>query len=162
MRKLLLATAAGFVLTSSAGAQEMMSSPAAIAQAVTLNAASLDILPTKTVPRQDKAAIDIIGTVYSVQPVANSQCGGTPLGAAVVFVNVYSTGSPLRYIGIGCAGSTLASCSSLRPGQRVRIQGTAVLMPDFMRPDFDPCNPDTWFLPEVATFNVLVATKVTR
>lgn len=150
------------LLVASAAEAQKVKTPLLRAQVLAVAAASDNDELLKAVPRKDKALVDINGTVYSVSEPISADCGNPALGAPVTFVNVYSTGSPLRYIGIGCAGPTLGICLSLRPGQRVRIQGTMALMPDFTREDFDPCDINTWFLPEVPTFDVLVATKVTR
>jgi len=161
MRSTLVVVISAILAASAAEAREMKA-PLLRAQVLAVAAASGGDEALKAVPRKDKALIDIIGTVYSVSAPISSNCGNPGLGAPVTFVNVVSLGSPLRYVGIGCAGPTLGACLALRPGQRVRIQGTMALMPDFTREDFNPCDINTWFLPEVPALNVLVATKVNR
>jgi hypothetical protein len=166
-REVIVAAAAALSLYVPCSAQEAPSM--AQLQAVTVNAsvdrvtasASVDREPLeKAVSSKDKATIEMIGTVYSVSLV-DSGCVGA-LGSPVAFVTLYSKAAPLGWVGVGCAGGTLGPCLGLTPGKRVRIQGSAALMPDVNAPGFDPCNVDTWQLPEVGSLNVLIATKITK
>lgn len=114
----------------------------------------------KAVPRKDKATFDVIGFVLG-GIITESGCGNPGLSGPVVFLQIRTKGSPLGLVGVGCAGKTFGACSTLRIGQRVRLQGTMVLMPDFTRADFVACDPATW-VPFEVPLNVFVATKVAK
>jgi len=110
----------------------------------------------KGVPRGDKDAVEIIGTVVDAYSITDP-CSGNPV--RVVWVT--SKAAPLNPVGGGCAGPSFASCASLRPGQRVRLQGVLLTLPDPTSPGFNACDPGTWFLPP-APLQTFLVTKVTK
>lgn len=110
----------------------------------------------KAVPRGDKDAVELIGTVTEGYSITDP-CSGTP----IIVVWVASKAAPLSPVGGGCAGPSFAPCASLRVGQRVRLQGILLTLPDPTTPGFNACDPNTWFLPPVPLQTFLV-TKVLK
>jgi len=103
----------------------------------------------KAVPRTDKATADVVGQILAGQVVTDYQCSGN----SVLFLLIRVSGNPVTAI---CSTS---ACSSLRVGQRVRLQGGLISIPNTDSPGFNPCDTSTW-VPGLS--NIFVATKVTR
>jgi hypothetical protein len=110
----------------------------------------------KAVPRSDKDTVELIGTVAEAYSITDP-CSGNPV--RVVWVT--SRAAPLNPVGGGCAGPSFSACASLKPGQRVRLQGILLTLPDPTTPGFNACDPGTWFLPQ-APLQTFLVTKVTK
>jgi hypothetical protein len=108
------------------------------------------------VPRGDKDSVEIIGTVADAYSITDP-CSGNP----VRIVWVSSKAAPLNPVGGGCAGPSFATCASLLVGQRVRLQGILLTLPDPTTSGFNACDPGTWFLPP-APLQTFLITKVTK
>ncbi len=109
----------------------------------------------KAVSRTDKLTVDITGTIQHRTVYSEDSCGYGAWGDVVVLFMWVEE----RWVSVACAGSPLRACASTRPGQRIRVRGTLFAAPDFLDPDFDACDPDTWF---VGPVNFIFATKVTK
>lgn len=103
-------------------------------------AAGVRVLTSNAVPRTNKAAGELVGTVNHVSNLG-SVCG---VQAAIVWVSIPRGPALLTPIGAICAGNTLAACRALAPGRRVQLLGTLAAVPDSTTDGFDPCDPDTW------------------
>lgn len=103
----------------------------------------------KAVPRTDKASVDVVGQILAGQVVTDYQCSGN----SVLFLLIRVNGNPVTAI---CNNS---ACGSLRAGQRVRLQGGLISIPNPDSPGFNPCDPSTW-VPGLS--NIFVATKIIR
>jgi hypothetical protein len=109
----------------------------------------------KAVSRTDKLTVDITGAIHQRTLYSEDGCGyGAGGDVLILFMWVKE-----RWLSVACTGSVLSACAKTRPGQRIRVQGTLVSAPDFLHPDFDACDPDTWF---VGPVNFIFATKVTK
>jgi hypothetical protein len=158
MRSLALgAMAALLVFPALAAPQEFTADTATDARS-TLQAAVImrALNQVKAVPRGDKAAVEIIGTVADAYSITD-KCSGSPV--RVVWVT--SKAAPLNPVGAGCAGGSFGSCASLHPGQRVRLQGVLVTLPDPTALGFNVCDPSTWLLP-LGPLETFLVTKVTK
>lgn len=103
----------------------------------------------KAVPRADKSSADVVGQILAGQVVTDYQCSGN----SVLFLLIRVSGNPVTAI---CSTS---ACGSLRAGQRVRLQGGLISVPNADSPGFNPCDSRTW-VPGLS--NIFVATKVTK
>jgi hypothetical protein len=108
----------------------------------------------KAVSRTDKMTVDITGTIHSGTVYSDDSCGYGAGDVLVLFMSVRG-----QWVSVACAGAALSACANTSPGQRIRVQGTLVAAPDFLDPDFDACDPSSWF---VGPVNFLFATKVTK
>ncbi len=94
----------------------------------------------KAVPKVDKSAVEVVGTVQQTQSV--SSCGTT-----VTFISLsvkgLLPGVSLPVTG-GCAGSLARTCKNLKVGSRIRLQGLMIPFPDPTQDGFDECDPNTW------------------
>jgi hypothetical protein len=109
----------------------------------------------KAVPRTDKLTVDITGAIYDGEIYSGDDgCGYRSEDLLVLYLRVKG-----QWVSVACAGAAFSACNSTRPGQRIRVQGTLIAAPDVLDPDFDKCDPATWFL---GPLNLLLATKVTK
>lgn len=159
MRKLAVIVTAGLTFASAAKAAQDANTKATVSalvssQAAVISRAALD--QDKAVPRVDKDAVEVIGTVRDLYQITDP-CSGNP----VLVVWVASSAAPLNPVGGGCAGPSLGACASLRIGQRVRFQGLLLTLPDPTVPGFNACDQGTWFLPR-APLQTFLVTKVLK
>jgi hypothetical protein len=159
MRKLALIVMVGMALPSAAKADQNANTKATVStlvfsQAAVISRAALD--QDKAVPRVDKDAVEVIGTVRDIYQITD-RCSGN----SVMVVWIASSAAPLNPVGGGCAGPSLSACASLRIGQRVRFQGLLLTLPDPTTPGFNACDQGTWFLPK-APLQTFLVTKVLK
>lgn len=136
------ATALALTLTLAVPAALSAMDPAAMAASAQAEA--------RKVPGKDKNYVELIGTVLG--GVAVEVCG-VPVTQVVLRVG----GAPLV---ANCAGGVMANtCGRFREGQRVRLRGQLVLVPDVTAPGFVACDPATWQLLPLATFTATKSLK---
>jgi hypothetical protein len=95
---------------------------------------------TKAISRTDKLTFDITGTIVDGWLLeADGSCGYNDFTALELVVR--TKGFPMT---VTCYGANLTACLSTHVGQRIRVVGLPHEAPDFLDPNFNACNPDTW------------------
>lgn len=108
----------------------------------------------KAVSGKDKITADVTGRVVSGRVYQGGNCGWDSQDILVLYV--WAQG---RWVSVVCHPNLASSCGSLRENQRARFQGTLVAIPDVLDPEFEACDPSTWY---VGPANMLFVTKVSR